>query len=167
MNDNNNTSGRSERSTTTISTAEGHKAGRGRGQHGGRGRGRQNSRSLTTHNKSSFTSREPTLKHDIFDYQETQQAQKYRDNIEALKIYIGQKHTKYTAELVSSLDALTLDIPEEWPILTAATPTPGALKKWELDYKKREEQREIYQNFLASFYALVWGQCTLVLRDKL
>ena len=36
-----------------------------------------------------------------------------------------------------------------------------------MDYKKREEQREIYKNFLASFYALVWGQCTLVLWDKL
>ena len=36
-----------------------------------------------------------------------------------------------------------------------------------MDYKKREEQWEIYQNFLASFYAMVWGQCTLVLRDKL
>ena len=36
-----------------------------------------------------------------------------------------------------------------------------------MDYKKREEQQEIFQNFLASFYALVWGQCTLVLRDKL
>ena len=41
------------------------------------------------------------------------------------------------------------------------------MKKWELDYKKREEQREIFHNFLASFYALIWGQCTLVLRDKL
>ena len=65
------------------------------------------------------------------------------------------------------MDTLTLDIPDELEVLTAATPTPGALKKWELDYKKREEQREIYQNFLASFYALIWGQSTLVLRDKL
>ena len=97
------------------------------------------------------------LKHDVFDYQETQQAQKYRDNIEALKIYIRRKHTKYTAELVSLLDTLTLDIPEELAELTVETPTPGALKKWELDYKKREEQREIYHNFLASFYALIWG----------
>ena len=93
-----------------------------------RGCGRQNSRTLTTYNKSSFVSCEPTLKHDIFDYQETQQAQKYRDNIEALKIYIGRKHTKYTAELVSSLDALTLEILAEWPVLTEASPTPGALK---------------------------------------
>ena len=84
-----------------------------------------------------------------------------------LKIYIGQKHTKYTAELVSSLDTLTLNIPEELAVQTQTSPTPGALKKWELDYKKREEQREIFQNFLASFYALIWGQCTLVLRDKL
>ena len=82
----------------------------------------------------------PTLKHDIFDYQETQQAQKYRDNIESLKIYIGRKHTKFTAELVSSLDTLTLDILDELAILTEASPTPGALKKWEFDYKKREEQ---------------------------
>ena len=36
-----------------------------------------------------------------------------------------------------------------------------------MDYKKREEQQEIFHNFLASFYALIWGQCTLVLRDKL
>ena len=41
------------------------------------------------------------------------------------------------------------------------------MKKLELDYKKREEQREIFHNFLAIFYALIWGQCTLVLRDKL
>ena len=84
-----------------------------------------------------------------------------------LKIYIGRKHTKYTAELVSSLDTLTLSIQEELAILTETSRTLGALKKWELDYKKREEQREIFQNFLASFYALVWGQCTLVLHDKL
>ena len=128
MNDNNNISGRSERSTTTTSVTEGHKTGHGRGQCGGRGRGRQNSRTLTTYSKSSFIRREPTLKHDIFDYQETKQAQKYRDNIEALKIYVGQKHTKYTAELVSSLDALTLEIPAEWPVLMEASATPGALK---------------------------------------
>ena len=52
-------------------------------------------------------------------------------------------------------------------VLTETSPTPGALTKWELDYKKREEQREIFHNFLASFYALIWGQCTLVLHDKL
>ena len=66
--------------------------------------------------------------HDIFDYQEAQQAQKYCDNIEALKIYVGRKHTKYTADLVSSLDTLTLSILAELAVLTEASPTPGALK---------------------------------------
>ena len=61
------------------------KAGRGRGQCGGCGQGRQAGRTPTLYNRPSFIGREPTLKHDIFDYQETQQAQKYRDNIEALK----------------------------------------------------------------------------------
>ena len=150
-----------------MNAAESSKAGRGRGQCGGCGRGHQASQTPTPYSRPSFIGREPTLKHDIFDYQETQQAQKYRDNIEALKIYIGRKHTKCTAELVSSLDTLALSIPEELAVLTETSPTPGALKKWELDYKKREEQREIYHNFLASFYALIWGQCTLVLRDKL
>ena len=116
------------------------KAGCGRGQRGGQGRGWQINRTSTAYNRPSFIGREPTLKHDIFDYQEAQQAQKYRDNIEALKIYVGRKHTKYTADLVSSLDTLTLSIPEELAVLTEASPTPGALKKWELDYKKREEQ---------------------------
>ena len=163
-----NNGNQSDRSTSaTTNAAESSKGGRGWGQHGGRGQGRHAGRAPTPYSRPSFIGREPTLKHDIFDYQETQQAQKYRDNIEALKIYIGRKHTKYTAELVSSLDTLTLDIPEELAVLTAESPTPGALKKWELDYKKREEQREIYHNFLASFYALIWGQCTLVLRDKL
>ena len=36
---------------------------------------------------------------------------------------------KYTADLVSSLDTLTLSILEELAVLTEASPTPGALKK--------------------------------------
>ena len=52
-------------------------------------RGSQASRTPAPYSRPSFIRHEPTLKHDIFDYQETQQAQKYRDNIEALKIYIG------------------------------------------------------------------------------
>ena len=95
---------------------------------GGRRRGRQASHTPTLCSRPSFIGHEPTLKHDIFDYQETQQAQKYRNNIEALKIYIGRKHTKYTAQLVSSLETLTLSIPEELAILTETSPTPGALK---------------------------------------
>ena len=35
---------------------------------------------------------------------------------------------KYTAELVSSLDTLTLSIPEELAVLTETSPTLGALK---------------------------------------
>ena len=128
-----------DRSTSaTTSAVELTKGGRGRGQRGGRGRGRHTGRALAPYSRPSFIGREPTLKHDIFDYQETQQAQKYRDNIEAIKIYIGRKHTKYTVELISSLDTLTLDIPEELAVLSGEAPTLGALKKWELDYKKRE-----------------------------
>ena len=111
-----------------TSAVESTTAGRGRGQHGGRGRGRQTTRTPAPYSRPSFIRRKPTLKHDIFNYQETQQAQKYRDNIEALKIYVGRKHMKYTAELVSSLDTLTLSIPEELAVLTETSPTPGALK---------------------------------------
>ena len=126
---NSNNGGSSDRSTTTATSAvESTKAGHGRGQRGGWGQGRQVSQTSAPYSRPSFIGCEPTLKHDIFDYQETQQAQKYRDNIEALKIYIGRKHTKYTAELVSSLDTLTLSIREELAILTEASPTPGALK---------------------------------------
>ena len=127
MNSNNGSS--NDRSTTTATSAvESTKAGCGRGQCGGQGRGRQVSRTSAPYSRPSFIGREPTLKHDIFNYQETQQAQKYRDNIEALKIYIGRKHMKYTAELVSSLDTLSLSIPKELAVLTEASPTPGALK---------------------------------------
>ena len=127
MNSSSNNSGLSERPTSMTSVVEATKTGRGRVQRGGRGRGRQTSRTSTAYNRPSFIGREPTLKHDIFDYQEAQQAQKYRDNIEALKIYVGRKHTKYTADLVSSLDTLTLKIPAELAVLTETTPTPGAL----------------------------------------
>ena len=109
--DNGNQSDRSTSATTNA--VESTKGGCGRGQRGGRGRGRHTGRTPAPYSRPSFIGREPTLKHDIFDYQETQQAQKYRDNIEAIKIYIGRKHTKYTAELVSSLDTLNLDILEE------------------------------------------------------
>ena len=119
----------SDRSTTAATSAvESTKSGYGQGQHGGRGRGRQTTRTPAPYSRPSFIGRKPTLKHGIFDYQEAQQAQKYQDNIEALKIYVGRKHTKYTAELVSSLDTLTLNIPEELVVLTETSPTLGALK---------------------------------------
>ena len=126
---NNKKCGSSDRPTTTTTSAvEATKAGHGRGQRGGRGCGRQINQTSTSYNRPLFIGCEPTLKHDIFNYQEAQQAQKYRDNIEALKIYVGRKHTKYTADLVSSLDTLTLSILEELAVLTEASPTPGALK---------------------------------------
>ena len=126
---NSNSGSLSDRSTMVATSAmESTKAGRRRGQRGGRSRGCQTSHTPAPYSRPSFIGREPTLKHDIFDYQETQQAQKYRDNIEALKIYIGRKHTKYTAKLVTSLDTLTLSILEELAVLTESSPTPGALK---------------------------------------
>ena len=60
-----------------TSAVESTKAGCGLGQRGGRGRGRQTTRTPAPYSRPSFIRREPTLKHDIFDYQETQQAQKY------------------------------------------------------------------------------------------
>ena len=80
----------SDRSTTAATSAvESTKSGGGRGQRGGHGRGRQTTRNPAPYSRPSFIGCEPTLKHDIFDYQEVQQAHKYRDNIEALKIYVG------------------------------------------------------------------------------
>ena len=73
-----NNSSPSDRSTTaTTNAVESSKAGRGRGQRGGHGRGRQASQTPTPYSRPSFIGRERTIKHDIFDYQETQQAQKY------------------------------------------------------------------------------------------
>ena len=126
-----------------TSAVESTKAGCGRGQRGGCGQGRQTTRTPALYSRPSFIEREPTLKHDIFDYQETQQAQKYRDNIKALKIYAGRKHTKYTAELVRSLDTLTLSIPEELAVLTETSPTPGALKMGIGLQEKRGTMRNI------------------------
>ena len=94
----------SDRSTTaTTNVVESSKAGCGRGQRGGRGRGRQAGRTPTPYSRPSFIGREPTLKHDIFDYQETQQAQKYRDNIKVLKIYILDENTRNTQPNLSAL----------------------------------------------------------------
>ena len=131
----------------TTSVVEATKTGCGRVQCGGRGRGRQTSRTSTAYNRPSFIGREPTLKHDIFDYQEAQQAQKYRDNIEAHKIYVGRKHTKYTADLVSSLDTLTLNIPAELAVLMEASPTPGALKNGSWTTGKERNNRKYSKTF--------------------
>lgn len=107
------------------------------------------------------------LKNDIFDYQTNKQAQKYQDNLEAIKIYISKQYHKYTAELINSIDSLQLDIPAEYADLTDKEPTVAALKKWELQYKKREEQCDIYANFLDSLYSLLWRQCTVLMKEKI
>ena len=98
-NDNGNQGDRSTSATT--SAVESTKGGRGRGQRSGRGRGRHTGRAPAPYSRPSFIGREPTLKHDIFDYQETQQAQKYRDNIEAIKIYILDENTQNTLRNLS------------------------------------------------------------------
>lgn len=75
---------------TNSSTQTGNGRRRGDGR-GGRGCGRQGrGYNQRQQNKTTFIGREPTLKHDTFDYQDNHQAQKYRDNIEALKIYVGR-----------------------------------------------------------------------------
>ena len=60
-----------------TSAVESIKAGRIRGQRGGRSRGHQAGQTTALYSRPSFIGHEPALKHDIFDYLETQQAQKY------------------------------------------------------------------------------------------
>ena len=60
-----------------TSAVDSTKSGCGQGQRGGRGRGRQTTRTPAPYSRPSFIGCEATLKHDIFDYQEAQQAQKY------------------------------------------------------------------------------------------
>ena len=50
---------------------------------------------------------------------------------------------KYTAELISSSDTLTLSIPEELAVLTETSPTPGALKMGIRLQEKRGTTRNI------------------------
>ena len=67
MSSNNDNQG--DRSTSASSnTVESSKGGRGRGQRGGRGRGRHTGRAPAPYNRPSFIGREPTLKHNVFDY---------------------------------------------------------------------------------------------------
>ena len=73
----NNDSPNNRSTTTTTNTVESTKAGRGQGHRGNRGRGRLAGRTPTLYSRPSFIRQEPTLKHDIFDYQETQKTQKY------------------------------------------------------------------------------------------
>ena len=69
---------------------------------------------------------------------------------------------------MASLNTLELPIPNTLDELQETDAAKIAkMKKWELQFKQREEQRDIYMNFLAGFYALIWGQCTVILRDKL
>ena len=93
----------SDRSTTaTTSAEESTKAGRGRGQRGVSGRGRQAGHTPTPYNRPSFIGREPTLKHDIFDYQETQQAQNIETTSKRSR-YILEENTQNTLRNSSAL----------------------------------------------------------------
>ena len=153
-------------SSTTTSNGQSSDGGRSSNR-GGRGRGRSTNRNTTT-TRNNIIGNEPSLKHHVFDYQEAQPAQKYRENIEALKIYIGKNYHKHTAALMASLNTLELPIPNTLDELQETDAVKIAkMKKWELQFKQREEQCDIYMNFLAGFYALIWGQCTVILRDKL
>ena len=96
-------------SSTTNNNGRSSDGGR-TGNRGGRGRGRNTNRN-TTMTRNNIIGNEPSLKHHVFDYQEAQPAQKYQENIEALKIYIGKNYHKHTAALMASLNTLELPIP--------------------------------------------------------
>ena len=133
--------------------------GRGRGR-GGRGRGGQGS--------NKFQGQEPSLADCTFDYSEDPQSKRYLKNVELLVGYVGANHSKYNMEFQKAVEQLELNDPE--PIVKPKDEDADNFfigKEWEFKFKAREEQIILYNGFRSSFYSVLLGQCTPLLRDKL
>jgi hypothetical protein len=116
-------------------------------------------------NGKRFEGKEPDLKGFIYDIPDEMTRDRFIKTTDEIITFVARKYKSYTSELVEGLHRLQLDDPQ-----TPSDPDPTnrvEFERWKIALKKNDDRAQVYQNFRAGLYNLVFGQCTDALQDKL
>jgi flagellar hook assembly protein FlgD len=125
---------------------------------------RRQNRNQQTPKASRFVGRETTLRDYIYDLQATQ-SDKFTKTTKEIATYVGRTFIKYTGALVTSVETLSLPMPVE---PTEPDPTnPVQVNKHKELYSTFIKQTDASNDFKASPYSIVCGQCSDALQTQI
>ena len=90
----------------------------------------------------------------------------YITTTKELQLLVGRNTKKYTAELVQSIETLTLEMPEE-PPEPANDATLVTVELWKTALKTYTEKTQVFTDFKAYVYNIIIGQSTDALQNRL
>jgi hypothetical protein len=112
-------------------------------------------------------------------------AAKFAKSLEEIAVYVQKEYTHgggLIGQAIRELTAPNLDLPDQptgtpahpgdpnavppIPACAAAPPTPLDIFVWQEDYKEAKKVATQYNENMQRSYALVWGQCSPELRNK-
>jgi hypothetical protein len=102
----------------------------------------------------------------MYDLCTDHNSDQYIMTIKELQLLVGRTTKKYTAELVQSIETLTLELPEE-PPEPANDATHVTVELWKAALKVYTDKTQVFQDFKAYVYNVVLGQSTDALQNRL
>jgi hypothetical protein len=101
----------------------------------------------------------------IFDCRDSKQSGKFKTTIGKLSTYVGSKYDYGgdVTKVIKTLTLITLTPPADPPTGSTA----GVTKLWEIELTNFVKRRLKLEDNLHRLYALIWGQCTEHMKDKL
>ena len=101
-----------------------------------------------------------------YDLRSDHNSDQYINTTKELQLLVGRTNKKYTADLVRSIETLTLDTPTQPPPPADATDRVASIL-WRKELDTFCEKTQIYADFKAYVYNVVFGQCTDALQNRL
>ena len=90
----------------------------------------------------------------------------YINTTKELQLLVGRTNKKYTADLVRSIETLTLDMPTQ-PDAPDDENDRVASVLWKFELQEFRDKTQVYNDFKAYVYNVVFGQSTDALQNRL
>ena len=157
-----------EPSANTDNVDSGRGSGRGRGRDGRGGRGGRGTRRLNNRNRVVFKGSIDGMKGNVFQcFGESPDKQQYTKTVEALSGYIST--TMDFPKDVASICKKTSLEPVEEPADLSEKEKKSETKKliWKTKVQTYVRRVEAQERNCQSIYAVIWGQCSTQMKNKL
>jgi hypothetical protein len=101
----------------------------------------------------------------VYDLATERNSEQYVKTTKQIINWVGREYTKHTRTLVEAVEVLQLDAPIAPVVPDDGNPVEFEL--WKMEVRKHQEKEEAFDNFKARLFAVVKGQCSEALEDRL